>query len=729
MMSSLLTRLDTVTRRNDGNQQAAQAPPPTPSTVNSMATDTMLSRQTSIQSRDRSSHSLTTTTTATSWGQTGVSPRSSHQQSQRQSYLSPHLRSASSSPLSPEQRAVLEESFTAKHGDLTARAAMLLAEIQALKCLGSVSQIANFSSSSPTDDLEEDGEDHHQTVSEEEALRLDEDMLAFLRGIGHGNLASAPSSYYPASGQDDYTELPVVLKPQAPIRALARSITAALSIYDRDAAYDLAIQDFQALLAGSSSSALYYSSLPAEVSARASLLSSALPSSPDPDIFVSEAIMHFEHEVMLPQNPRYYVNSTTFKYKVSLADIPRERFLSTSDHHAWDMQELVNEIVRKDQGKEMRNPVTGDAFAPEDVKRIRGHPLGRGIVVAAAGQEEKEVQSDQSPPPTRDSDKRISLASFSFQSRGLEEEKEVFTPASFEPAPAPAAISSTTTTAAAAAAETTSLPFNLPSINNTRTAAQKPSTPSPSLFFPNPFKLASLSPASTSASSPATATHIQTPTGKPPPPPPYSFGTENEHSSGQPCSTSTSTTSTTTTSKWKFLVNSKHNHNPWESSLTGENLFNIPGSYPGAEPPFPGGGGDAAEGLAELGCDEVFPLQQQQQQQQKQKQKKEQKQKQKQEQKQKQREKRNSKRISHNNPFSDDAEQSFLVAKGKEKVDDHHDDGYNEEEEEGYGDGEREEGPQEEEESDFDWGKQPLAFGRVQRVVEVRVGDNGGPKK
>ncbi|KAK4163678.1 hypothetical protein QBC43DRAFT_319034 [Cladorrhinum sp. PSN259] len=391
MMSSLLTRLDTVSRRTRV-QQTSQAPPLTPSTINSATTDTTPSRQTSVQSHTRSSPSLTTNTTATSWGPT-VSPRSSHQQPQRQ-YWPNHLRSASSSRLTPEQRTALEESFTAKYADLTARAATLLAEIQALKYLGSISQVVNFSSSSPIGVAEDNGEDHRQIITEEEALHLDEDMLAFLRGIGYGKLSS--SRPYQPSNTDGSSESYV--KPQTPIRALARSITASISLYDRDAALDVVIQDFESLLPDDLSS-FYTSVLPVEISTRASLLAAALPPSPDPGKFVDEAVMHFEHEIIAAQNPGWYSNSTTFKSKASIAVIPRERFLSTSDMYAWDMQELVNDIVLKGHDKEWKNPVTGEAFGPEDVKRIREHPLGRGLIIQAQNsasarvEEEKEVSS------------------------------------------------------------------------------------------------------------------------------------------------------------------------------------------------------------------------------------------------------------------------------------------------------------------------------------------------
>ncbi|KAK4225800.1 hypothetical protein QBC38DRAFT_337821, partial [Podospora fimiseda] len=337
-MKALLTRLDTVTRRTNNNQHDAPQPmPSTPSTIHSSGSNTIPSRQTSVQS-----HTLTANTAATSWAPT-VSPPLLPQQPQRQ-YWSHQLQSSPSSQITLEQRIALEESFKRKHADLTTRAAILLAEIQALKHLGSISQ--------------------------EEALRQDEEIIAFLRGIRYGKLSSSPLGQAPTT--DELSGTPQ--KAQTPIRALARCVTESLKLYNRDAAYDLVIQDFKSLLPDGT-----YTDLPLEISTRASLLTSALPISPDPEKFVTESIMHFEHEILATQNPEYYANSQTFKAKAKVALIPRERFLSTSDNYAWDLQELVNEIVVKWKGKEWKNPVTDEFFSAQDIKRIREHPLGRGI--------------------------------------------------------------------------------------------------------------------------------------------------------------------------------------------------------------------------------------------------------------------------------------------------------------------------------------------------------------
>jgi hypothetical protein len=84
------------------------------------------------------------------------------------------------------------------------------------------------------------------------------------------------------------------------------------------------------------------------------------------------ALMHVEHEEL----QRVYVNSETM-YGDAVVDVPRENFWASEDGYAWDMEELATGIASN--GGVMRNPLSRQMFAPDDVRAIVQHPLGRRL--------------------------------------------------------------------------------------------------------------------------------------------------------------------------------------------------------------------------------------------------------------------------------------------------------------------------------------------------------------
>ncbi|KAK1754397.1 hypothetical protein QBC47DRAFT_383814 [Echria macrotheca] len=113
---------------------------------------------------------------------------------------------------------------------------------------------------------------------------------------------------------------------------------------------------------------------------RTELLSAALPARWSS--LARDAEMHFEHEFGYLYHAGGYVNSATAE-GLPVARIPRARFITTSDGFAFDVAELVAAGGRA-------NPLTGDALAEEDVRRVREHVLGRHLP-----QGETELYGDQ----------------------------------------------------------------------------------------------------------------------------------------------------------------------------------------------------------------------------------------------------------------------------------------------------------------------------------------------
>ncbi|KAK4186239.1 hypothetical protein QBC35DRAFT_501742 [Podospora australis] len=508
-MASLLTRLDTIARRgnsnNDHNSNSksrkhpfftehlnhdinnnstinlANGPPPPPQVQQhppnpSSSSQSQPSRHTSTHSRSSGFSTASTTTwqsptvTSPSTRQGGHVhfPQGQQRHSQPQS-LSPNKHTLSPSSPSPsmrtdepslnlteDQRHALEESFVAKHAELTSKAKMLLAEMQVLQPFGSLSQVALTSPSDSTQPA--------ATEKEEEALRLDEEALSFLRAILRGKLSTAISlAASSSSSTSSSTSRDKDIRPTKPVRAVAREVMEKLDRQDRHGAFGVVVEDFRSLIpvsdSGNASEDLHKmgaATLKKMTDERMEFLESCLSLAPgEAKRFCQEAMMHFEHEVLLPlfakqgevrneavelpaseppgpsHSPSgsfaavaiagkkeeqkvsggkvaelgggggtgvgYYSNTTTFRGKIPIEDIPRERFLVTSDRFAWDMQELVREIVGR-KG-EMRNPVTKEMFRPEDVNKIRAHPLGRGIVVQQSPGQQRPQQPQQQKHP------------------------------------------------------------------------------------------------------------------------------------------------------------------------------------------------------------------------------------------------------------------------------------------------------------------------------------------
>ncbi|KAK0665369.1 hypothetical protein QBC41DRAFT_14760 [Cercophora samala] len=309
--------------------------PNAPSSAN-----TDLSRHTSLQS-----HSSRSTTT---WSP-GLPQRS---------LPSPHHRP---NPITPEQFTALEQQFPSLHADLTSQARLLLGEIQAIQQTlpGSLS-----------DNAEQDS-----------------DIIAFLQALLHGKISSALTP--PAPSPPGHHESS---RPLRAIRAVSRDIQAHLSKDDPFAAIGLAIDDLRSAVGNQGD----IPDLEREQKARdrMDLLQSAMPEGESYDHFWADVAMHLDHELPIPASAEY-TNQTTLKDGVPVSWIPRERFLATNDGYAWDVGELVGEIVA--QKGEFKNPVTGRKFDEEDVELVRRHPLGRGIddaVLAAREQEQTEENAE-----------------------------------------------------------------------------------------------------------------------------------------------------------------------------------------------------------------------------------------------------------------------------------------------------------------------------------------------
>ncbi|KAK0705564.1 hypothetical protein B0H67DRAFT_594399 [Lasiosphaeris hirsuta] len=118
---------------------------------------------------------------------------------------------------------------------------------------------------------------------------------------------------------------------------------------------------------------------------RQALVFASLPARIAPLSF--DALTHFTHEHGLA----HYTNPHTFRGRVPVEDIPRECFFVTADGWAWDIRELVDELMRRGEGADgtLRNPVTGAQFEKVDVRRLVAHPFGRGLSVAGLDEEER----------------------------------------------------------------------------------------------------------------------------------------------------------------------------------------------------------------------------------------------------------------------------------------------------------------------------------------------------
>ncbi|KAF2397167.1 hypothetical protein EJ06DRAFT_482544 [Trichodelitschia bisporula] len=82
--------------------------------------------------------------------------------------------------------------------------------------------------------------------------------------------------------------------------------------------------------------------------------------------------MHIEHELL----GRTYVNDETMLGD-PISDIPRTNFYVTEDGYAWDMEELAQAITAN--SGVMRNPLSKQMFAANDIRAIVQHPLGKAL--------------------------------------------------------------------------------------------------------------------------------------------------------------------------------------------------------------------------------------------------------------------------------------------------------------------------------------------------------------
>ncbi|OAA57498.1 hypothetical protein SPI_07157 [Niveomyces insectorum RCEF 264] len=114
---------------------------------------------------------------------------------------------------------------------------------------------------------------------------------------------------------------------------------------------------------------------------RQTLLDAMLP--PGLEDLGRTAMMHVEHQLI--QYGKTYANTETMLGD-SVADIPAANLLVTADNYAWDMAELADALTAN--SGVMRNPLTRDMFAEEDVRQILRHPLGAVLRPMALEQSE-----------------------------------------------------------------------------------------------------------------------------------------------------------------------------------------------------------------------------------------------------------------------------------------------------------------------------------------------------
>lgn len=278
----------------------------------------------------------------------------------------------------------MEREFTASHAELQQRARVLLAE---MRVVGGLGPVANA-----------------EREEEERVEAAMEDLGALLSG----RLSSV-----------------VCKRPPRPARAVAREVVvAAFEEFDRPKALDVLVRDLGEVAEWATSQVVPREVLPSPstrqvedeppsaqeqprppntansshsnasdsqnvvrqaLATRQALVSASLPARIAPLSF--DALTHFTHENGLA----HYTNTHTFRGRVPIEGIPRERFFVTADGWAWDVRELAAELMHRGEGADgvLRNPVTGAAFERDDVRRLVAHPFGRGLNVAGLDEEER----------------------------------------------------------------------------------------------------------------------------------------------------------------------------------------------------------------------------------------------------------------------------------------------------------------------------------------------------
>lgn len=230
-------------------------------------------------------------------------------------------------PRSSGDRAVMELEFSEGYEALHARAELLLRETRLVRDLP--------------------GDSQGQGVG---APGLDS-VIKDLNALSHGRMSAVVSAQGPCS-----------------VRAVARAMEA-----DQGRAVDLAVEDLANMIRwrrSSSKKMIDNDALRETLAKRIRVLVAALPDGLQQH--PSTALMHVEHEEL----GRTYVNQETMCGD-AVADIRRSKFWVSEDGYAWDMEELADCLAAN--GGVMRNPLSRQKFAEDDVRAIVQHPLGRRL--------------------------------------------------------------------------------------------------------------------------------------------------------------------------------------------------------------------------------------------------------------------------------------------------------------------------------------------------------------
>jgi hypothetical protein len=230
-------------------------------------------------------------------------------------------------PRSSGDRAAMELEFSEGYEALHARAELLLRETRLVRDLPGDSQRQGVSPSG-----------------------LDS-VIKDLNALSHGRMSAVVSVQGPCS-----------------VRAVARAMEA-----DQGRAVDLAVEDLANVIRwrrSSSKGTIDNDALRETLAKRIRVLVAALPD--DLQQHPSTALMHVEHEEL----GRTYVNQETMCGD-AVADIRRSKFWVSEDGYAWDMEELADCLASN--GGVMRNPLSRQKFAEDDVRAIVQHPLGRRL--------------------------------------------------------------------------------------------------------------------------------------------------------------------------------------------------------------------------------------------------------------------------------------------------------------------------------------------------------------
>ena len=124
---------------------------------------------------------------------------------------------------------------------------------------------------------------------------------------------------------------------------------------------------------------------------RQELLDAMLPPGDGLEDLGRTAMMRVEHQLL--DFGKTYANDKTMLLD-DVSAIQPANLLVTSDNYAWDMAELADALAVN--SAVMRNPLTKDMFAEEDVRQILNHPLGQRLrpMAVEQGQLKRGVRAD-----------------------------------------------------------------------------------------------------------------------------------------------------------------------------------------------------------------------------------------------------------------------------------------------------------------------------------------------